>query len=182
VASSLSIATGCAGAMRRGLWPAQDAPQSLEAVGREGGLPAYDGEEAEPKTVMIEATYLKAYRTASSLRVKKRVLGAKALWAFWPTIAVGALGRQALKAPFPHVQVGSDLRSRRKMLWQEETPKFDLRYTSINRPAAMRGYASLDYCPGAQHTGGAVRTLTNRHRGAGIRVIARWPARQVRQR
>ena len=30
---------------------------------------------AEPKTVMIDATYLKAHRTASSLRVKKRVLG-----------------------------------------------------------------------------------------------------------
>jgi hypothetical protein len=26
---------------------------------------------AEPKTVMIDATYLKAHRTASSLRVKK---------------------------------------------------------------------------------------------------------------
>ena len=31
--------------------------------------------EAEPKTVMIDATYLKAHRTASSLRVKKRILG-----------------------------------------------------------------------------------------------------------
>jgi transposase len=31
--------------------------------------------EAEPKTVMIDATYLKAHRTASSLRVKKGVLG-----------------------------------------------------------------------------------------------------------
>ncbi len=30
--------------------------------------------EAEPKTVMIDATYLKAHRTASSLRVKKGVL------------------------------------------------------------------------------------------------------------
>ena len=30
--------------------------------------------EAVPKTVMIDATYLKAHRTASSLRVKKRVL------------------------------------------------------------------------------------------------------------
>lgn len=29
---------------------------------------------AEPKTVMIDATYLKAHRTASSLRVKKRAL------------------------------------------------------------------------------------------------------------
>ena len=32
------------------------------------GLAAAD---AEPKTVMIDATYLKAHRTASSLRVKK---------------------------------------------------------------------------------------------------------------
>ena len=28
-------------------------------------------EAAEPKTIMIDATYLKAHRTASSLRVKK---------------------------------------------------------------------------------------------------------------
>ena len=31
---------------------------------------------AEPKTVMIDATYLKAHRTASSLRVKKGVSAA----------------------------------------------------------------------------------------------------------
>ena len=31
---------------------------------------------AEPKTVMINATYLKAHRTASSLRVKKGILAA----------------------------------------------------------------------------------------------------------
>lgn len=31
-------------------------------------------EGAEPKTVMIDATYLKAHRTASSLRVKKGIL------------------------------------------------------------------------------------------------------------
>jgi hypothetical protein len=30
---------------------------------------------ADPKTVMIDATYLKAHRTASSLRVKKGALG-----------------------------------------------------------------------------------------------------------
>ena len=30
---------------------------------------------AEPKTVMIDATYLKAHRTASSLRVKKGISG-----------------------------------------------------------------------------------------------------------
>jgi len=33
-------------------------------------------QSADPKTVMIDATYLKAHRTASSLRVKKGVLGA----------------------------------------------------------------------------------------------------------
>ena len=37
-----------------------------------GGLAAAG---AEPKTVMIDATYLKAHRTASSLRVKRGVLG-----------------------------------------------------------------------------------------------------------
>jgi transposase len=36
-------------------------------------------EGAEPKTVMIDATYLKAHRTASSLRVKKGVLGASSV-------------------------------------------------------------------------------------------------------
>ena len=37
------------------------------------GLAAGD---AEPQTVMIDATYLKAHRTASSLRVKKGVSAA----------------------------------------------------------------------------------------------------------
>ena len=32
--------------------------------------------DADPKTVMIDATYLKAHRTASSLRVKKGTSGA----------------------------------------------------------------------------------------------------------
>jgi hypothetical protein len=32
-------------------------------------------ENAYPKTIMIDATYLKAHRTASSLRVKKGTLG-----------------------------------------------------------------------------------------------------------
>lgn len=36
------------------------------------GLAAAD---AEPRTVMIDATYLKAHRTASSLRVKKGISG-----------------------------------------------------------------------------------------------------------
>lgn len=31
---------------------------------------------AEPKTVMIDATYLKAHRAASGLRVKKRISAA----------------------------------------------------------------------------------------------------------
>lgn len=42
-------------------------------LGRMEGLAA---ESAAPKTVMIDATYLKAHRTASSLRVKKGVLAA----------------------------------------------------------------------------------------------------------
>jgi transposase len=37
------------------------------------GLVAAD---ADPKTVMIDATYLKAHRTASSLRIKKGISGA----------------------------------------------------------------------------------------------------------
>ena len=37
------------------------------------GLAAAD---AEPKTAMIDATYLKAHRTASSLRVKRGASGA----------------------------------------------------------------------------------------------------------
>ena len=37
------------------------------------GLAAAD---ADPKTVMIDATYLKAHRTASSMRVKKGISGA----------------------------------------------------------------------------------------------------------
>ncbi|CUX53411.1 conserved hypothetical protein [Agrobacterium tumefaciens str. CFBP 5621] len=32
-------------------------------------------ESADPKTVMIDATYLKAHRTASSLRLEKGGLG-----------------------------------------------------------------------------------------------------------
>jgi transposase len=35
--------------------------------------------ESEPKTVMIDATYLKAHRTASSLRVEKGISAAGAL-------------------------------------------------------------------------------------------------------
>ncbi|GAC89563.1 transposase [Gluconobacter thailandicus NBRC 3257] len=32
-------------------------------------------EKAEPQTIMIDATYLKAHRTASSLRLKKGIQG-----------------------------------------------------------------------------------------------------------
>lgn len=51
----------------------------MEALGREGiflqmmeGLAAASG---NPKTVMIDASYLKAHRTALSLRVKRGGLG-----------------------------------------------------------------------------------------------------------
>ena len=61
------------------LWAAQDAVQPLEALGQMGvfnrmmeGL-AVAG--AERKTVMIDATYLKAHRTASSLAVKRGISG-----------------------------------------------------------------------------------------------------------
>ena len=58
-----------------GLWSTQDALQPLEAMERKGifarmtaGLAAEHGEE---KIVMIDATYLKAHRSATSLGVKK---------------------------------------------------------------------------------------------------------------
>jgi len=51
----------------------------LEAVEREGCLLAHDGgargSGSVPKTVVIDATYLKAHCTASSPRVKKGDLG-----------------------------------------------------------------------------------------------------------
>lgn len=56
----------------RSHWSARDSVQPVETVGREGiflqmmeGLAAAS---AEPKTVMIDATYLNAHRMASSLR------------------------------------------------------------------------------------------------------------------
>jgi transposase len=63
---------GCA----EGLWAAQDAVQSLEALGRGDGclrrmMEGLSAAQAERGTVMIDATYLKAHRTASSLRGKK---------------------------------------------------------------------------------------------------------------
>ena len=79
-----------AGCPRR-LWAAQDAVQSLEAVevsgkrhwsecGHEQGIFArmmvgLAAEHGETKTVMIDATYLKAHRTATSLAVKKEGRG-----------------------------------------------------------------------------------------------------------
>ena len=80
---------GCANC----LWPAQDALQSLDAAplthstnvlpGNRSdkgvfarmmaGLAAGHGEE---KTVMIDATYLKAHRTATSMAAKKGGVGA----------------------------------------------------------------------------------------------------------
>jgi hypothetical protein len=62
------------------VWSAQDAVQSVKRWGKRGvflrmmeGLSAMD---VEPRTIMIDATYLKAHRTASSLRVKKGISAA----------------------------------------------------------------------------------------------------------
>ena len=58
-----------------GVWPAEDLVQPLEAVGDKGifarMMEGLASEAAVPKTVMIDATYLKAHRTASSLRSEK---------------------------------------------------------------------------------------------------------------
>ncbi len=59
-----------------GVWPTEDVIQPLEAVGGTLGVFArimegLASEAAVPKTVMIDATYLKAHRTATSLRSKK---------------------------------------------------------------------------------------------------------------
>ncbi len=58
-----------------GVWPSQDALQQVEAAGDMGvfarmmeGLVSGGG---EAKVAMIDATYLKAHRTAWSLRAKK---------------------------------------------------------------------------------------------------------------
>jgi transposase len=51
----------------------EDALQPLEALGEMGIHPHDEGlaaANAEPKTVMIDATYLKAHHTASSYRLK----------------------------------------------------------------------------------------------------------------
>jgi transposase len=76
VLSGIVFVNRCAQRLR----PAQDALQSLETVGEMGvflrmmeGLASAD---ADPKTVMIDVTNLKAHRTASSLRVKKGISGA----------------------------------------------------------------------------------------------------------
>jgi len=51
----------------------------MEAVGRKGRflriMEGLTAASATPKTIMIDATYLKAHRTASSLRVKKGASG-----------------------------------------------------------------------------------------------------------
>lgn len=57
------------------VWPTQDPLQPVEAVGDMGVfarmMEGLASEGAEEKVVMIDATYLKAHRTASSLRAKK---------------------------------------------------------------------------------------------------------------
>ncbi|BCA63536.1 hypothetical protein HMP09_2770 [Sphingomonas sp. HMP9] len=62
------------------LWTAQNAVRPLEAVGREGRVRAHDAgpavADAQSKTIMIDATYLQAHRTAFSVREKKRTSGA----------------------------------------------------------------------------------------------------------
>ncbi len=74
-ASFSSIATGYAGVMRRRTGPHKTLYNRWKRWGERGvflrmmeGLAAA---EAVPQTVMSDATYLKAHRTASSLRVKK---------------------------------------------------------------------------------------------------------------
>lgn len=61
------------------LWAAQDAEQPLETVERQRHLRANDGrigcEHGEQKTVMIDATYLKAHQTATSMAAEKRGRG-----------------------------------------------------------------------------------------------------------
>ena len=61
-----------------GIWPGEDALQSLEAVSDRGiFIRMMEGlatpQAPERKTIMIDATYLKAHRTASSLGVRKGV-------------------------------------------------------------------------------------------------------------
>ena len=58
-----------------GVWSCEDALHRWKRWGDMGvfarimeGLAA---EDPEPKTIMIDATYLKAHRTATSLRLKK---------------------------------------------------------------------------------------------------------------
>ena len=58
-----------------GIWASQDPLQPLEALERQRSLArlvvGLAEESTEHKTIMVDATYLKAYRTASSLCVKK---------------------------------------------------------------------------------------------------------------
>lgn len=61
-----------------GVWSSQDPVQTMEAFGRHGELRrivegrAFEG--TEQKTVVIDATYLKAHRRASGPQAKKGVL------------------------------------------------------------------------------------------------------------
>ena len=58
-----------------GLRPAQDIVQPLEALVRQGGftriLSELAGQGEDASTLAIDATHLKAHRTAASLRLKK---------------------------------------------------------------------------------------------------------------
>ena len=79
-ASCSSTATGWLARCAQRLRSSQDAVQWWKRWGERGvfkrmmeGLAAGD---AEPKTVMIDATYLKAHRTASSLRLKRGISAA----------------------------------------------------------------------------------------------------------
>jgi hypothetical protein len=71
---------GCGGGGAQRLCTAQDAVQPVETVKERGvflrimeGLATAD---AQPKTIMIEATCLKAHRTASACGLKKGFSGA----------------------------------------------------------------------------------------------------------
>lgn len=61
--------------MPPGVWSRKDPLPPMEAVGRQARIRRDDArsaaEAAVPKTVMIDATSLKAHRTATSLRAKK---------------------------------------------------------------------------------------------------------------
>jgi hypothetical protein len=70
---------GHASETRSKIIASRDALQPLDALGLGGLLiqmmVRLAGADAEPKTLIIDATYFKANRTASSLRAKKGILG-----------------------------------------------------------------------------------------------------------